>query len=78
MDVGCWIHSEFKIAHSKFGFLVPTRTAAFRSGMKFRIQHCSFKIRVSDADEDGGVPVGVKKVMPWIFPSQAGGLRLEG
>jgi hypothetical protein len=26
--------------------------------MKFRIQHCSFKIRVSDADEDGGVPVG--------------------
>ena len=38
----------------------------------------SFIIRVSDADEDGGVPVGVKKVMPWIFPSQAGGLRLEG
>jgi hypothetical protein len=25
-----------------------------------------------------GVPVGVKKVMPWIFPIQAGGLRLEG
>jgi hypothetical protein len=33
LDVGCWIHSEFKIAHSKFGFLMPTRTAAFRSGM---------------------------------------------
>jgi hypothetical protein len=32
LDVGWWIHSEFKIAHSKFGFLVPTRTAAFRSG----------------------------------------------
>jgi hypothetical protein len=30
------------------------------------------------ADGDGGVPVGVKKEMPWIFPIQAGGLRLEG
>jgi hypothetical protein len=44
-DVECWIldfgflifdliqNLEFKIYHSKFGFLVPTRTAAFRLGM---------------------------------------------
>jgi hypothetical protein len=40
LDFGCWVHSEFKIAHSKFGLQMPMGTSAFRIGMldSFRIQ----------------------------------------
>jgi hypothetical protein len=55
-----------------FEYWVPMGTSAFRLWIEIGIRGLLV------ADEDGGVPVGVKKVMPWIFPSQAGGLRLEG
>ncbi len=47
-------------------------TSAFRLWIEFGIRGLLV------ADGDGGVPVGVKKVMPWIFPIQAGGVATGG
>ena len=56
-----------------FGYWGPMGT-----GGKDEVGRMKEEFSVLVADGDGGVPVGVKKEMPWIFPSQAGGLRLEG
>ncbi len=48
------------------------------TGGKDEVGRMKEEFSVLVADGDGCVPVGVKKEMPWIFPSQAGGLRLEG